>query len=686
MKKLVYVFIALGVSGLMLFLSEKTIILEPQELSFFDVFHTIRDDRPDPDDIIISENSRLNPDIYIIGIDEGSLENLGEWPFSRKIHAQFLKRISEGKPEALFFDTLFLEPTTRLDDITVTSEGISIETSIEEEDDAALEEAFRASREKGVKVYLAYPMDQKESGGRSVSIDLDNSILEKITLPGHNSSDTFFSFNFVKFPLERFVANVESIGVNSSLSDTDSQFRRFPLLVRYGETVFSHISLQLALNFYQKEMSDIILEKDKMRLTDVSIPRYNSMGEIESRSGEDVFIPLSGLTQMRINFSGYPGEFVSHGQYLSYHQVFEIDPSFFEGKYLFVGPYTQGISHDIWASPYGPMYGVEFHANAFNTFTMQNFFRDIPFYISALIITLVCLVISLFFSSMKLWQSIAGFFVLLITHVVVSYILFINNLVGLYWTPVVAITLCFIITILYRIFVEEREKKFIRERFTNYVSPGVVDELLKNPRMLELGGEDREITVFFSDIRSFTTISEEMKSPHDLVLLLNDYLDSMTEIIIANDGTLDKYVGDEIMAFWGAPVAQEDHALKACRAACMQMKFLRKELQPRLTEMERPMINIGCGLNTGDMLVGNIGSSSRMDYTIIGDNVNLGARLEGTNKIYGTSILISESTYLQVRDRVTAREIDEIRVKGKKEPVTIYELICINGEEETWYL
>jgi adenylate cyclase len=139
------------------------------------------------------------------------------------------------------------------------------------------------------------------------------------------------------------------------------------------------------------------------------------------------------------------------------------------------------------------------------------------------------------------------------------------------------------------------------------------------------------------------------------------------------------------MAFWGAPVPQEDHALKACRAACLQMRYLWHELRPRLEDMGKPVLNIGCGLNTGIMRVGNIGSRSRMDYTIIGDNVNLGARLEGSNKEYKTSILISEHTFQKVKDKVTVREIDDLRVKGKTEPVTVYELICINGEEETYY-
>jgi adenylate cyclase len=236
--------------------------------------------------------------------------------------------------------------------------------------------------------------------------------------------------------------------------------------------------------------------------------------------------------------------------------------------------------------------------------------------------------------------------------------------------------LTFVSVVVYRVITEERDKRRIRETFGKYVSPKVVDQILEHPP--ELGGVDKELTVFFSDIRGFTTLSEAM-TPQELVNHLNIYLTEMTDIILEYQGTLDKYVGDEIMCFWGAPLPQEEHAMLACKSALRQMEALRK-----LNEQWPPerRINIGIGINSGIMTVGNMGSLGRMNYTLTGDNVNLGARLEGTNKQYGTNIIISEYTYGLVKDRVVVRELDNIRVKGKNRPVQIYELIDVNEDME----
>ncbi len=243
-------------------------------------------------------------------------------------------------------------------------------------------------------------------------------------------------------------------------------------------------------------------------------------------------------------------------------------------------------------------------------------------------------------------------------------------------TPIIGVFLSFLAVIVFRIMTEEKDKRRIRDMFGTYVSTRVVDQIINNPP--ELGGQDKDLTVLFSDIRGFTTLSESM-SPQALVNHLNEYLTAMTGIILEYEGTLDKYVGDEIMCFWGAPLPQENHAMLACQCALRQMEGLRQ-----LNESWPPerQLNIGIGINSGIMTVGNMGSLQRMDYTLTGDNVNLGARLEGTNKSYFTNIIMSEYTYGLVQDKVIARELDNIRVKGKNQPVLIYELIdAIDGLE-----
>jgi adenylate cyclase len=230
----------------------------------------------------------------------------------------------------------------------------------------------------------------------------------------------------------------------------------------------------------------------------------------------------------------------------------------------------------------------------------------------------------------------------------------------------------------YRFFFEEREKRKVQSAFQQYVAPSIISQLLERPELLQLGGEEKELTALFSDIRGFTSLSEGLP-PAELVEWLNEYLSEMTEVIFRHWGTLDKYIGDAIMAFWGAPYPQADHPERACRAALDMLKMLEK-LHTRREPEGRPRMKIGIGIHTGPMLVGNMGSRRRFNFTIMGDNVNLASRLEGINKEFGTHLIISETTYQAVRSLMVARELDYIRVKGKKRPVRIYELLATSEE------
>jgi adenylate cyclase len=248
--------------------------------------------------------------------------------------------------------------------------------------------------------------------------------------------------------------------------------------------------------------------------------------------------------------------------------------------------------------------------------------------------------------------------------------------------PLLAIGLTYSAISVQHYVVEEGEKRKIRDAFGLYLSPHLARLVSERPEMLALGGEKRELTVLFSDIRGFTTMSEQLE-PEALVELLNEYFGKMTDVIFSQDGTLDKYIGDAIMAVWGAPVPQSDHALRACRAAVGMVSAL-GALVADWRQRGLPELDIGIGINTGPMVVGNMGSARRLSYTVIGDNVNLGSRLEGLNKMYGSHIIASEATVQAARGALVARELDLVRVKGKRLPVRIYEILGMADERERW--
>ena len=241
--------------------------------------------------------------------------------------------------------------------------------------------------------------------------------------------------------------------------------------------------------------------------------------------------------------------------------------------------------------------------------------------------------------------------------------------------PGLAVVFAYLGAAVHQYLSERQQKALIKNVFSHYISSAVVNELVANPEKAKLGGDRRELTVFFSDIAGFTSISEQFTNkPEGLVELLNEYLDEMTAIILKHAGTLDKYEGDAIMAFWGAPIPQKDHALRTCLASLEMQKRL-AQLRPQWKKAGKPGLEVRVGINTGIMIVGNMGGKDRFDYTVIGDSVNLASRLEGANKQYGSNIMISDFTYQHVKSSVTVRELDLIQVKGKTEPVKVWELM-----------
>ena len=405
-------------------------------------------------------------------------------------------------------------------------------------------------------------------------------------------------------------------------------------------------------------------------------------------------IPKYQDNTMLINFAGQAGHFptYSFANILDDHRLTLPDPDedtdifdlwkesgMFKDKIVFLGASAEELQDNKFTPFFSyegikqKMPGVEMHANALHTILTGDFIE--PASSLFVFFILIILAIIAFILSGKLpplLGLISGIGVI-ISYLIICYLFFskMNTWLPMVY-PVANFSLCYGANIVHKILVEQREKGRYRKTFQQYVARSVVDSMLNTGELPKYGGERKTLTVLFSDIRSFTTYSEKYQ-PEIVVQRLSEYLTAMVDTIFKHNGTLDKFVGDEIMAVYGAPYYFADHAQRACETALDMVSSLRT-LQKNWSEKELEYFQIGIGINTGKVIVGNLGSIQLFDYTVIGDEVNLGARLEGANKHYSTTIIISESTFQEVKHKAIARELDNVRVKGKKRPVKIYEL------------
>ena len=418
----------------------------------------------------------------------------------------------------------------------------------------------------------------------------------------------------------------------------------------------------------------------KSELDIISFPEIIAKKYLESNNIEFEGIDENAKNKYMINYVGPPGSF----EYFSISEALELeDCSIFENKILLVGATSQNL-HDVLDTPTSRgtrMPGVEVHANAINTILQKNNLREQNNF--GIIFTILAINIFLYFIYSKkiIFSAIVSgisIFILLFIGIIVFERF--NLLMNIFY-PITTIAIGSFANISFLYTTESQRKKEIMNAFGKYVSPDVISDILKNPKKLNLGGERKTISILFSDIRGFTSLSEKL-SPEQLVSLLNEYLSDMTEIILENKGLVDKYIGDAIMALWGTPVDTKDHAEKSCKSA-LNMIIKLEKLNKELTRKGIPTIEIGIGINTGPAVVGNMGSEQRFDYTAMGDSVNLSSRLEGLNKTYGTNIIISESTKKRLPDTFATRLIDKVKVKGKKEPVEIFELYSKNKKIDT---
>ncbi len=623
--------------------------------------------------------------VAIVAVDEKSLSEQGRWPWPRSRMATLVDKLSEAGVAAIGFDVLFPEPQTAVQvdlikkiikekDLSNTSgeELINLLEGVADSD-AKFADSL-ANSERSILGYFADPTGESPLGKKVTELDprileflpfFEYSIIQRTDKPEDN---VFFRpINGMGMSIFELASAANSGGFVSFLPEKDGVVRFIPMVQQIKEYLFPPLSLQL-------------IHQATEALLAVQVAPYG----IAAVQVADIEIPTNEKGDYLINWYG-PGETFDHFPATDV-LTGKLGPNELQGKIVIVGG-TAAAIHDLHTTPFGTLYpGVEAHANIIENVLRQDFLHKPDWF--TLLDTAMIFVTGIILSLVSLYFKALVMAVLTLigisAYIFTDFYLFENS--GLWISSVYPIfTQIFVYSgiTLYRFTFEEREKRFIKGAFSQYLAPAVVNQLVGDPKLLKLGGERKVLTAFFSDVAGFSTISENL-TPEDLVLLLNEYLSEMTDIIMKYEGTVDKFEGDAIIAFFGAPIPQEDHARRACLATLDMQKKL-DEMRKTWKEQGKHELFMRIGLNTGPMVVGNMGSKTRMDYTMMGDSVNLAARLEGVNKQYGTYDMFSQFTYEQVKEDVEVRELDLIRVVGKSEPVRIYQLLCRKGEldEET---
>ncbi len=569
----------------------------------------------------------------IVAIDEKSINQIGRWPWDRQIIAKLIKNLH--KANVVVLDIIFSErQSTKADNVLAQAMaennnvilGFFLRKQATEIVDNASLDLLRYSE------YLRYVK-------KSSTISLP-------TLP-------FIEINLPEF----MVSSLASAPINSE-PDPDGIYRKYPVAYFFKGSIYFTLPFQ-AYRFY--------LNKDfYMDLSNKGIEKLR----INQQS-----IPIIDGRFVKLNFYGDIKPFV-----ISAIDVInkKIDPDFFKNKIVFVGATEIGI-YDMRPTPVDPTTpGVFLHFTCFSNLVLNQFLKSSKFFdiFSLFILIFIAFLIS-FLRSYKI--RIISYSVIITFYIFIDNFLFIFKLFNLsLFYPCLAFFLSTSsqegITAIFT----ERKIRQLRKAFRNYVSPQLLEIIIKNPNSLKLGGEKREISVLFSDIRGFTLLSEDT-DPEKLISLLNDYFDPITQIILDQKGLLDKYIGDAIMAIFNAPIDIDRFADRACLSALEILNCLDK-LNSIFKKKYDVILDIGIGINTGYAVIGNIGSSKRFDYTAIGDVVNLASRLESLNKLYNTRIIISESTKNKLTQSFLTRKLDLVAVKGKKKPVLIFELLEDNDK------
>ncbi len=617
--------------------------LEILRLKTFDLYQQLTEPKPQQSQVLV------------VDIDEKSLTELGQWPWSRTTLAQLVSEIAAGGAVVVTFDILFPEhDRTSPQTIARTVESYDPETARRlrqlKSNDEVLAEAMRNTR-----VVLGQSGFHKAiEGGRQ-----DEVPGAPMAAMGPDPAPFLDSFPEIIRNVPELEAAAQGRGVVTIRPERDGIIRKLPLVVRIKGKLLPSLALE-SLRVATGQQAMLI--------------RTDEFG-VESVVVAGVAIPVDRNAKAWLHFQPHdPSIFVSAADVLAKR----IDSRIFNGKIVMIGTSATGL-FDLKATPVdSAMPGVEAHAQAINAVLSQSLLKR-PTWTLGLEITLT-LLIGLLLTALlpRLGAAVT---------VVVGAAIAAGITAGSWWAfanyglildyafPLMTsfgVTMLLIVLGYLR---EELDRRQIRTAFGQYLSEDMVEQLAEDPERLKLGGETKQMSILFSDVRGFTTISETYKSnPQGLTLLINSLLTPLSEAVVGNRGTIDKYMGDNIMAFWNAPLPDEDHALHACEAA-LDMETRLRQLNKERTAAGEVPLEIGIGINTGECVVGNMGSDLRFDYTVLGDAVNLASRLEGQTKSYGVRILIGQHTAEGVAGKIAVLPVDSIMVKGKTEPEEVFTVV-----------
>ena len=572
-------------------------------------------------------HKEISKDVVFVAVDEPSVNRYGRWPWHRDILAKGIDKLVEA--DVVLMDMIFSEATTQYEDEALGRSIASLKNSV----------CGFFLRAKSTQILTEDELDILSDS----SLDLLQSQISQYKKP------LFVSALHAEINIVPILESCTLSGSFSTLSESDHLLRSYPVAVYFEDTLYPSLAIQgLRLKFN----SDIKRVDDNH----VQIANYN--------------IALNKNGFVRLNF-------YNKKQYniISFLDVAEgkIKPRYFKNKIVILG-ITEVGAGDIASTPVGYLAGPLLHYTFISNVLEHHLIKEFPEVCSFLIVFMMILpfVLVLFFKNI-VRRVILNIVIYVAVYVFIRY-LFVSQMIYIdLFYPLLSLVLGVASVEVIAFNLQEKKGRFIKNAFSSYLSADLLAKLVKNPKSLSLGGEKKELSILFSDIRGFTTISESM-DPVSLINLLNRYFTPMTNAVLNHGGMLDKYIGDAVMAFFNAPVDVENHADSACYAALEMIECLDK-LNKELEAEGVNAIHIGIGINTADVVVGNMGSDTRFNYTVIGDGVNLASRVEGLTKNYGVDILITEFTVARLKEDFVYRKIEPVKVKGKDEAVLLYELM-----------